>query len=328
MRLCPAPALEKGGVGATMRGLLTTVRRVLPSPFRFISFDETMAQLHLAFDRGAPFALIRVSDGENTVLQWPRHVGRRRLQGVFRRAFESRRYDEHEIAEMRDALIAAVRDADIVGLWDDGQFQADCAISEDELHDAGILRATACHPEIQHAMQSTGELARLIGRAKRITLITGRDVIGRFRRRFPYAEVDQLLVPTERIYRLADAPADPEPHFPNVFRRLAGSIRAEGPGHLFLVGAGFPGKVYCVRARATGGIAVDIGSVFDYWMDIPTREGADAFRDGAVLRRDNTEWPSPYLFDAPAPAEARRRRPDAFRAGRMRRRKLEGESRP
>ena len=40
------------------------------------------------------------------------------------------------------------------------------------------------------------------------------------------------------------------------------------PGALFLVGAGAFGKIYCHWIRDRGGIAVDIGSLFDSWAGV------------------------------------------------------------
>jgi hypothetical protein len=43
------------------------------------------------------------------------------------------------------------------------------------------------------------------------------------------------------------------------------------PGEVWLVAAGFLGKIYCDDIRQRGGIALDIGSLADYWMGYVTR---------------------------------------------------------
>ncbi|MGC9419496.1 MAG: hypothetical protein ACP5EN_11065, partial [Rhodovulum sp.] len=53
------------------------------------------------------------------------------------------------------------------------------------------------------------------------------------------------------------------------WRSLAGlPDRLDGirPGDVWLVGAGIWGKLCCDRIRRQGGIAIDIGSVFDLWV--------------------------------------------------------------
>lgn len=46
---------------------------------------------------------------------------------------------------------------------------------------------------------------------------------------------------------------------------------APTPGEVWLVAAGFLGKIYCEVIRQRGGIALDIGSIADYWMGFATR---------------------------------------------------------
>jgi hypothetical protein len=46
-------------------------------------------------------------------------------------------------------------------------------------------------------------------------------------------------------------------------------------GCLVLVGAGYLGKWLVDVARAQGGVALDVGSVFDYWLGLTTRSYLD-----------------------------------------------------
>lgn len=53
-------------------------------------------------------------------------------------------------------------------------------------------------------------------------------------------------------------------------------MMGEQPRHkLVLVGAGYPGKWLVAVARERGGVALDLGSVFDYWLGLPTRSYLD-----------------------------------------------------
>ena len=45
-------------------------------------------------------------------------------------------------------------------------------------------------------------------------------------------------------------------------------VPSPGGGALFLVGAGAFGKIYCQWIKERGGIAIDIGSIFDSWANI------------------------------------------------------------
>ncbi|HEY4113241.1 MAG TPA: hypothetical protein VGM17_04200 [Rhizomicrobium sp.] len=46
-------------------------------------------------------------------------------------------------------------------------------------------------------------------------------------------------------------------------------------GRLVLVGAGYGGKIAIAEAKGRGGIALDLGSIFDYWMGVRTRSYQD-----------------------------------------------------
>jgi len=50
-------------------------------------------------------------------------------------------------------------------------------------------------------------------------------------------------------------------------------IEGLGPGDLVLVGAGVLGKAYVAGAARRGAVAIDMGSVFDGWAGIISREG-------------------------------------------------------
>jgi hypothetical protein len=45
----------------------------------------------------------------------------------------------------------------------------------------------------------------------------------------------------------------------------------EFPGMLYLVGGGLYGKLHCQLIKSQGGIALDIGSLVDAWLGIPSR---------------------------------------------------------
>lgn len=60
------------------------------------------------------------------------------------------------------------------------------------------------------------------------------------------------------------------PHYPGVFEEICRLIR-ERAGGLWLVSAGSHAKIYCHQIRATGGVALDIGSLSDKWVGLETR---------------------------------------------------------
>jgi hypothetical protein len=62
-------------------------------------------------------------------------------------------------------------------------------------------------------------------------------------------------------------------HYPDQFNTINCSISRPLNGKLFLVAAGILGKFYCHTIKRNGGIALDIGSIADGWMNCDTRPG-------------------------------------------------------
>lgn len=119
------------------------------------------------------------------------------------------------------------------------------------------------------------EFYSLLNEQRRIILITSRDVqaklhhyldtkFGRKLRR-----VEAMLLPAEfrRSYQSYD-----EPRYPAAFERILKALpEMVSPGVLVLVGAGIMGKIFCSRIRELGGVALDVGSLFDAWDGLNTR---------------------------------------------------------
>jgi len=62
---------------------------------------------------------------------------------------------------------------------------------------------------------------------------------------------------------------------PNLVNRALAELGDWPQGRLVLVGAGYAGKVIVGEAKRRGGIALDLGSIFDHWMGAHTRSYQD-----------------------------------------------------
>lgn len=79
-----------------------------------------------------------------------------------------------------------------------------------------------------------------------------------------------------------------ERFYPNVFNAIMSEL-APLPGEVYVIAAGILGKFMCDRIRAKGGIAIDIGSLADYWKGFSTREyGRFQLTPGAPMSGDRT----------------------------------------
>ncbi|NEO50760.1 MAG: hypothetical protein F6K55_44445, partial [Moorea sp. SIO4A3] len=69
------------------------------------------------------------------------------------------------------------------------------------------------------------------------------------------------------------------PHYPYYFDKICSEITVSYPGEVFLVAAGFLGKIYCNSIKNLGGIALDVGSIVDYWLNYSTRSAHQRIPD-------------------------------------------------
>jgi len=279
----------------------------------FLDYEAAAKATEELSASSTPFSLIRIGDGENSIIQYPEFSTDTRIQYVFRRALGDRVYKEDEILSIKHLLERAMINADVLGIYSSSHPDVLCRVYSEHLHNI-YLPATQilCHPSIHFYLQERGFLARIIESRERVTIIAGRGVVDALRMRYPLVEVDQITVPSEYDFRLKGEEVI-KPHLPERFNEVMDLIRPTGQRHLFLIGAGFLGKIYADTVKRRGGQAIDIGSVFDYWAGIPTREGYKSIVDGNLALRRETARKNSSL-DAPALSvgEARNRHPQGF----------------
>ena len=156
-------------------------------------------------------------------------------------------------------------------------------------------------------------------------LITPRDVEESLRSSFSIGHTHRYDVPEERIH--FSAPAESvsqrqrrdgrsEQHYPDRYGELIQGLEVPFRGAVFLVGAGAFGKVYCETIRRKGGIALDIGSLFDAWAGISSRRRIRDLGESLSLKSCTKQYTleerltllrssfqGTYLRDRLAPAE-------------------------
>jgi hypothetical protein len=89
--------------------------------------------------------------------------------------------------------------------------------------------------------------------------------------RFGIESIDLILIPSEhRHSRKLNPDQGDNTHYPTHFDRILTELSPER-GEVFLVAAGFLGKIYCNEIKKRGGIGIDIGSAADMWLGYTTR---------------------------------------------------------
>ena len=198
--------------------------------------------------------------------------------------------DEADVLALATALREAVSHADVIGLPRRKQFEqhrlwaaVERALAHfDLLAPKTLLTHTALHRLLQHALLFRPLLADL----PFVGVVSSRDVGGALQELFGIRTVRWHGVRGERDHpgSVATMP------YPDGFKALRQTLTVPYRGAVFLVGAGVFGKVYCHWIKARGGIAIDIGAIFDSWAQIgrgghPVRS-LDVYREMPTISRE------------------------------------------
>lgn len=84
-------------------------------------------------------------------------------------------------------------------------------------------------------------------------------------------EVRSYLLPTQAS--IARTIGTPNGHFPDVYLRTLDQLEKLSEPTVFIVAGGILAKAYCSAIKRRGGIAIDVGSVADVWMNVKSRPG-------------------------------------------------------
>jgi hypothetical protein len=218
-----------------------------------------------------PFSLIRLGDGEGIILynthseyigMW-RHVSKRQW-GYY--------VSEDAMKKIRADLENSIKNATLLGVptnyhntindwWKYiGQYL--------ELNNINI---DVCSIDIHTDLRNSGLLDSILCEYCGVLhYISGHNLENGFKLKYlNFSNVIGHQIPPEQMYFPCTFTI---PHYPNRFFDLINEIASEKrEGQLWLVGGGILGKIYCEEIRKAGGIALDLGHIFDGWAGYHTR---------------------------------------------------------
>ena len=207
------------------------------------------------------YSLVRLGDGEGVVMRGQRA----NLGGAVGRGPDGhlRELDDYEHEQFLADLTASLLTADLVGIPDLVQClhgPVDTRTVPLSVLDAGIDRERIVSGGwyLHLALEATGEIKRLL---PHLTGVIGPVNPRDMRPIADRTDVEWLAVPGEIFYYDYDNAS--ASHWDDCYRDIMACPFE--PGQLWLVGAGTLGKMYCGAIRAAGGVAIDIGALFDLW---------------------------------------------------------------
>lgn len=279
------------------QSLIQEVRR----RYRWIEVETLAEQIGSAVEERRPFALIRLGDGEGAfaevdaedearfapLYRWMRRDWVRFLFGP------DLDPDASGYTALTRTLMQTVAEADVLGVpypsWIHHEYGISslrglpCLLNIHRNLLAGAPAGAAagapmlCDQIVHIVLHNRGLIEPILRRARRLTVISclvGLDDL--IRRRFELEEVELLAVPREHVaphLRAAEHVAGAA--FPDAYEAVMRKLATPHGGRVFLIAAGTLGKFYAVQIKRHGGIALDLGSLVDGWMRLPSRAGYD-----------------------------------------------------
>lgn len=282
----PASKIEKENL---IKFAIECSKEILPDEIHENAWGNVKDLEDLILDHiriGKPFSFIRCGDGEGRLLssnelysdflllrellayQWG-SAALLRLREIYGKNNISKISDD-----LKKLILASCRSADVIGMPSPVHFRTQTNYENIN----GILGlACVCLFFYQNqkfldnkqlrvdtfssrGLMATGALDRIIRDRKFVAIITHTSIKEALTAKWNVDQVDEYLIPAHDTTIGASGI-----HYPDVFLHICREIKVPYDGALFLVGAGYLGKVYCDIIKQRGGIALDIGSVFDAW---------------------------------------------------------------
>ncbi|MBS0559178.1 MAG: hypothetical protein JSR21_03895 [Proteobacteria bacterium] len=262
---------------------------------RYLIGDTLCARIVSAVERAEPFSLIRLGDGEGAWLSAGKEDEAR-----FAALYESNRrtilrvwfgsealYGSRSFAALSMRMREAMVRCDVLGLPSGLRLSNEY----DQLSIrsippcVNILRTLAPRLDRADDGQYCGQDAhldlhlnrfwpKLLAMPVTFGVITCHPQLGyRLAERYGSRVTAALLVPEEKGFsQIAGISGMSEPHYPGAFLRILRRIEEEARhARVWLVAAGYLGKLYCDAIKQQGGVALDVGSIVDGWCGRITR---------------------------------------------------------
>ena len=241
-------------------------------------------------------SLIRVGDAESNALTYDAEFARYAESDAAERevVWWGRALDPASArAKLAGRVLDAMRDADILGIPTLERILRDVKPERREflgntragrgirtvlraLEDGGALanpRALMISAHVQHDLGEWNLYRELFDGAARIVAVSCHASLpDAFHKRFGVAIAQNIVVPPRHASLASFGMTEMGPKIlPEVMDETIAQLGADLRGRMVIVGAGYAGKVIVQEAKKRGAVALDLGSVLDYWIGASTR---------------------------------------------------------
>lgn len=239
-----------------------------------LSYPEWLERVRAAVVCRKAFSFVRVGDGEGIVIGYPEFTDEgsfdRRIQKWSRLEQPLTRSQRLQLAKgIREAVCAA----NVVGTPGNRHMDLnqDWRNTRRFLRYYSMVRGAESEMDFSVQAQREGKWPEILVGVRELYCITCRDVTEELQRVVGVERVHTFILPPQVKPNMGVCLVS-EPHYPNLFQQVPHWLQTRpASGNVFLVGAGGFGKIYCHWIQQMGGVALDVGSLFDGWAGLATR---------------------------------------------------------
>ena len=270
-----------------------------------VSHAQCKAFVRLVCSRVAtaePFSLVRIGDGEAACLPYEPYLAWLAKGDAVEREkiWWGNALTPSQQRRMHRLVFNAIWSADSIGIPTVARFIREMRLTENDnldrtltgrglrsiLYSLGHYKSfrgstapapvfTSCH--LHQDLARWDLYPELMGTEHELVLVSCHPELADFvQTKFGSKVAASLVLPPDRVSgpALKSAAMDSR-SLPDVLDDFVAELRTLARGRLVLVGGGYLGKWLVDIARAEGGVALDLGSVFDYWLGLSTRSYLD-----------------------------------------------------
>lgn len=230
------------------------------------TWDIAIKKVMEAIEARKPFSMVRQNDGEAIILGAGRDVPDEKVVSILHHWWHWTSIDWDLVEKLRTGLLQSASTADILGFFDtcDNVTQR-YSLTGELLRKYADLAGDAIltNANIHYDWQENNQFKSMLQGRERVIVLSNYDLVDEIRGHFNIDTIGWIPIPGHARY--TDPRRQSYRHYPERFEELRQVLMKTSPGEIHLVGAGVVGKIYCHWIKQAGGIALDIGSVFDFW---------------------------------------------------------------
>lgn len=284
--------------------------------------NEALALAEIIIDKiqtKTPTSIIRLGDGEGIFLDYETFLLQHQKEDmttIQKRWWGESRIPDSEITGIQNKIKQSINNADVLGIPNLLRMvkSNEQIKTKKSVHHRGLLAInyyleksyqpnqntvlTSCH--LQNDFEVWNLYNYIFTDVKRLKIITCHKGVDKLLfSKFGIVDTEVITIPPESFHsHKFGVHQKVNSHYPDFFNQMHQKINCN-QGDIYLVAAGFLGKIYCGYIKQSGGIGIDIGSVVDLWMNYKTRKAHKHLQSTQITEFDISNIPSNRLQSGP-----------------------------